>query len=67
MLSDIFFSSQTLIRELRCLNFDVLDQQNFNISSSTPDMMIIGEIAILAALVILGIAWFVKADRLKKK
>ena len=67
MLSDIFFSSQTLIRELRCLNFDVLDRQNFNISSSTPDMMIIGEIAILAALVILGIAWFVKADRLKKK
>jgi hypothetical protein len=30
-------------------------------------MPLIGEIAILAALVVLGIAWFVKADRLKKK
>lgn len=30
-------------------------------------MILIGEIAILAALITLGIAWFIKADRLKKK
>ena len=30
-------------------------------------MILIGEIAILTALVVLGIAWLVKAGRLKKK
>jgi hypothetical protein len=30
-------------------------------------MVVIGEIALLAALIALGIAWIVRAERLKKK